>query len=111
MLNFILNKVIGSQNARLVKQLWPVVAQINAHEPAMKGLSDAGLRQKSDELKKRLRERIRQLGGGLTKEGKVSSGSDPGEDIDEDALKAERKRRLKVEEKALAEILPEAFAL
>ena len=104
MLHWVLNKVIGSQNARLIKDLWPVVARINAHEPAMQALSDAGLRQKSDELKKRLEERIRQLGGGLNLEGKVSS-------LDEDALKAERKRRLKTEEKALAEILPEAFAL
>ncbi len=115
MLNWVLNKVIGSQNARLVKQLWPAVAQVNAHEPAMKALSDAGLRQKSDELKKRLHERIEQLGGGLTRDGKVPVGSDPaGSDPDgfnEDAVKAERKRRLKAEEKALAEILPEAFAL
>ena len=110
MLHWVLNKVIGSQNARLIKDLWPLVARINAHEPAMRALSDAGLRQKSAELKKRLEERIRQLGGGLTQEGKVPVGSDP-DRPDEDALKAERKRRLKTEEKALAEILPEAFAL
>jgi preprotein translocase subunit SecA len=118
MLNWILNKVIGSQNARLVKQLVPVVAQVNAHEPAMQALDDAGLRRKSDELKKRLHERIEELGGGLTREGKVpltqpspQGGEGEGEGLDEDALKAERKRRLKNEEKALAEILPEAFAL
>jgi len=115
MLNWVLGKIVGSQNARLIKQLVPVVEQINSHEPAMKALSDAGLRQKSDELKKRLQERIRQLGGGLTKEGKVPVGSDPaGSDpvrFDEDALAQERKRRLKVEEKAMAEILPEVFAL
>ena len=103
MLNWVLNKFIGSQNARLVKHLWPVVAQVNVHEPAMKALDDAGLRRKSDELKKRLHDRIGQLGGGLTKEGKVPVGADPAEsDPDEDALKAERKRRLKTEEKAMA---------
>ena len=108
-MNWVLNKIIGSQNARLVKQLWPVVQQINAHEPAMKTLSGAGLRQKSEELKKRLHDRIRELGGGLTPDGKVPAGPDG--PLDEDEAVPERKRRLKAEEKALQEILPEAFAL
>ena len=112
MLNWVLNKFIGSQNARLVKHLWPIVAQINAHEPAMKVLDDAGLRRKSDELKKRLQDRIGQFGGGLTSQGKVpAAAAAEGSEPDEDALKAERKRLLKNEEKALVEILPEAFAL
>ena len=106
MLNWVLSQVIGSQNARLVKQLWPVVEQINAHEPAMKALSDDGLRQKSGELKKRLQDRIRELGGGLTPEGKA-----PDPSLDEDAAAGERKRLLKNEAKALEEILPEGFAL
>ena len=106
MLNWVLSKVVGSQNARLIKQLVPIVERINALEPEMQKLTEAGLRLKSGELKKRLQERIQQLGGGLTAEGKV-----PDTALDEDAAKQERKRLLKNEEQALQEILPEAFAL
>ncbi len=109
MMNWVINKIIGSQNARLVKQLWPMSREIGSHEPAMKSLSDAGLRQKSEELKKRLHGRVLELGGGLTPEGKAPAGPDG--PLEEDAVAPERKRRLKNEEKALLEILPEAFAL
>ena len=109
MLNWVLNKVIGSQNERIVKRLTPVVEQVNAVEPAMKGLSDAALQEKASELRQRLKSRIEELGGGLLPDGSVPLGEmDP---ADEDAIKAERKRRLKIEAQALEEILPETFAL
>ena len=91
MLNWVLDKVIGSQNARLVKRLWPVVERINAYELAMKALDDAGLRRKSGELKQRLCDRIRELGGGLAPDGKVPP--DPGQPFDDDQIAQERKRR------------------
>ena len=109
MLTWITEKIIGSQNAREIKQLAPMVEQINALEPALLNLTDDQLLEKSQELKTRLRERIVELGGGLTTHGAVPP--DAAEGMNEDALKEERKRRLKVEERALKEILPEAFAL
>ena len=75
----------------------------------MKELSDAGLRQKSEELRAKLKKRIEELGGGLNPDGSVPVPE--GEQLSEDGLLQERKRRLKVEEKALWEVLPEAFAL
>ena len=56
MINFILQKIFGTQNTRTLKQLWPVVAQVNALEPEIQKLSDAELRAKTDEFKKRLAE-------------------------------------------------------
>ncbi|MBI3322714.1 MAG: preprotein translocase subunit SecA, partial [Candidatus Omnitrophica bacterium] len=135
MLNWVVDKIIGSQNARELKQLAPAVERINALEPGLKELSMADLRAKSDELRKRLLARIAELGGGLTPqgtvpaeaqdapkqgatgEGRAVSGPSDGighwepDVVDEDALKRERKRRLKVEEQAMWEFLPEAFAL
>ncbi|HEX4119492.1 MAG TPA: preprotein translocase subunit SecA [Verrucomicrobiae bacterium] len=69
MLNFIIKKIVGSQNDRKVKKMRPLVAKILAAEPAVESLSDDDLRQKTaawkaelsqiqdhDELAKRLEE-------------------------------------------------------
>ncbi len=56
MINFILKKIFGTQNTRTLKQLWPIVAQVNSFEPAVQKLTDAELRAKTDEFRKRLAE-------------------------------------------------------
>ncbi|HEY3899836.1 MAG TPA: preprotein translocase subunit SecA [Chthoniobacter sp.] len=76
MINWILKKIIGSKNARLVKSLRPVVAQINELEVQYQKLSDEELKAKATAWK----ERISKI-----------------EDENE-------------QQKALDEILPEAFA-
>jgi preprotein translocase subunit SecA len=54
MIGQLLAKVIGTQNERELKRLRPLVADINALEPSIQPLSDAQLRTKTDEFKKRL---------------------------------------------------------
>ena len=54
MLNNVLAKVFGTSNERAVKKLLPVVAQINAFEPAMQALTDEELRAKTVEFKARI---------------------------------------------------------
>jgi preprotein translocase subunit SecA len=81
-----LTKVFGSANERLLKRLWPVVAVINQLEPKVQAMSDEQLRAKTGELRARLAERLK--------------GS---EDLDPKALK-------ELEQEALDELLPEAFA-
>ncbi len=54
MLNSILTKFVGSKNDRLMKQLRPAVAQINALEPETEKLSDEQLVAKKDEFRQRL---------------------------------------------------------
>ena len=46
-------RIFGSRNQRLLRQYAPVVDAINALEPALEKLSDAQLREKTAELKKR----------------------------------------------------------
>src|SRR3569832_2222855 len=50
----LLSKVIGSRNERLVKRMHGTVQEINALEPAIAKLSDAELRAKTDEFRKRV---------------------------------------------------------
>src|ERR1700691_5492663 len=54
MINWIIKKVIGSKNARLVKSLRPTVARINALEAEYQKLSNEDLRAKTAEWKERL---------------------------------------------------------
>jgi len=83
--NKVVAKVFGTSNEREVKRIMPLVEQINALEPAMKKLTDAELRAKTDEFRQRIRERV-----------------DAIEDADE------KDQELKA---VLDELLPEAFAV
>jgi len=50
----LLNKVFGSRNERLVKRMYGMVQSINALEDTLAKLSDADLRAKTDEFRRRL---------------------------------------------------------
>jgi preprotein translocase subunit SecA len=54
MLDTLLAKVVGTQNARELKRLRPIVAEVNALEPAIKALPDEKLRDKTAEFRHRL---------------------------------------------------------
>src|SRR3982751_4687627 len=54
MLDTLLAKVVGTQNERELKRLRPIVAQVNALEPAIKALRDEQLRAKTIELRQRV---------------------------------------------------------
>src|SRR5437764_4908249 len=54
MISVILRAVFGTKHERAVKRMMPVVQQINALEPEMQRLDDAGLAAKTDELRKRV---------------------------------------------------------
>jgi len=83
--NAIVAKVFGTKNEREVKRLTPSVVQINALEPQMQALTDAQLRAKTEEFRRRLAERVESI-----------------EDDDD---------RRAAENQFLDEILPEAFAV
>ncbi|HEX3281125.1 MAG TPA: preprotein translocase subunit SecA [Pyrinomonadaceae bacterium] len=81
----LLTKVFGSSNQRFLKSVEPIVAEINALEPAIKKLSDEQLRNRTAEFKQQLQAAVA------------------------GARDAEERKRL--ERETLDEILPEAFAL
>jgi preprotein translocase subunit SecA len=54
MLNFIMKRIIGTQNERELKKLTPLVARINSYEAEIQKLSDGELRLKTDKFKERV---------------------------------------------------------
>ncbi len=50
-----LNKFFGSRDERLLKKLDPILAQVNGFESSLETLSDAALKEKTIEFKKRLK--------------------------------------------------------
>src|SRR5688572_31686823 len=58
MIQDVLKKIFGSRNERLLKQYGRSVRQINALEAEVSKLSDEALRAKTEELRKRVQDRI-----------------------------------------------------
>jgi len=54
MVKWILQKIVGSKNAREVKRLWPIVQRVNEFEAEYQKLSDAQLLAKTAEFKQRV---------------------------------------------------------
>ncbi|MCM8761116.1 MAG: preprotein translocase subunit SecA [Candidatus Omnitrophica bacterium] len=54
MIGYILKKVIGTQNERLIRELRPIVEKINSLEPEVSVLSDTDLKAKTDIFKERI---------------------------------------------------------
>jgi len=112
LINTLIGKVFGTKNERVVKSLMPQVAAINALEPEMQKLTDAELRAKTDEFRKRIEERMSRFGGG---NGNPPPENDSGAES-EDADDLDRQKRIEKEQydalqEALDEILVEAFAV
>jgi preprotein translocase subunit SecA len=90
-------KVFGTKNERDIKRLMPRVEAINALEPEIEKLSDEQLRAKTDQFRRRLRERLSHIA------------DEP--DADPERRKQIEEERGKVLNEALEEILVEAFAV
>ena len=58
MINQLLGKVFGTKNERVIKALMPKVQAINALEPQIQKLTDDELRDKTDEFRQRIQERL-----------------------------------------------------
>ena len=53
MVSKLLSRIFGSRNERLLKRMYRTVDEINGYETKSSALSDAELRAKTDELRKR----------------------------------------------------------
>ena len=119
-----LARIFGTANERIIKKLWPVVAEINALEPSIKALSDDELRAKTREFRTRIAQRVAEQTGGIEKriteirdrikEADAAGDKEGLENAKADLRSAEDEKAadLKTTERAaLDEILPEAFAV
>ena len=99
MINSLIAKVFGTHNEREVKKLQPRVERINALEPEVRKLTDAELRAKTEEFRRRVQERL-----ALLQEPKE-------EELDADRRKLWEKEQYDAIEEVLDTILEEAFAV
>lgn len=106
MINYILKKIMGTQNERALKPLAPVVESINSLEPEISKLPDASLKAKTVEFRNKIRERLEGYKGEAKElEEALKSSTSPEE-------KERIKRRLKeLKNKIFDGLLPEAFAV
>ncbi|MBI2104293.1 MAG: SEC-C domain-containing protein [Candidatus Omnitrophica bacterium] len=104
MVNWLLQKVIGTYHERECKRLWPIVERINRLEPEIRKLTDAGLQAKTAEFK----QRISQALAGHTF---LTPASPEWYERNHDEREALRKARRAVQQRALDALLPEAFAV
>ena len=81
----VLTKVFGSSNERFLKAIRPAIVRINEWEPEIQALSDDELRARTEKFKQQIADAVK------------------------DARTKEERKRL--EQEALEEILPEAFAV
>jgi preprotein translocase subunit SecA len=99
--------LFGSRNDRLVRELLPIVEEINGLEPKLERLSDAALGERTEELRKTLKEALKDEGATKILEDafqlRLNARS-------AEAVELEKKYR-EIEQKCLDDILPEAFAL
>src|SRR5580700_1777737 len=104
LINTLLGKVFGTKNERVVKALMSQVVAINALEPQIQKLTDAELRAKTQEFRRRIQERLARF-----KDAQAEEENDAEPDVD-------RQKRLEKEQydalqEVLNELLVEAFAV
>ena len=106
MINYILKKIVGTQNERIVKLLRPTVEAVNSFEHAISRLSDAELRAKTDEFKARIVERRKDYADRMREmEERFKNAASPDE-------KEKIKRKLRdLKNEIFVDVLPEAFAV
>ena len=106
MFAWILKKIVGTKNQRVLRSLRPLVAQINEIEREYQSLSDEALRAKTDEFKRRFHEAYGPVHAEFERD--LEAADDP-------ETKAEVRSRWKArlrrtEQDALDALLPEAYA-
>jgi len=99
MVGLILKKILGTQNERYLKKLWPAVHEANGFEAGVSKLTDSQLKAKTDEFRTRLKEKMKEF-------------EDRSQEFEGGPEKEQYEKELKAkEQEALDEILPEAFAV
>ena len=111
LINTLLGKVFGTKNERVVKALMPQVAAINALEPQIQKLTDAELRAKTDEFRRRIQERLARFKDARAAEVAAKAEEENDAEPDVDRQKRLEKEQYNALQEVLNEILVEAFAV
>jgi len=104
MINWVLQKLIGTYHERECKRLWPVVERVNRLEPEIQRLTDEQLRTKTEELRARLH-------GQSASHQLISPASPEWYQRSHDERLVLRRQRRTLQQRVLDALLPEAFAV
>ncbi|MFA6321445.1 MAG: preprotein translocase subunit SecA [Candidatus Omnitrophota bacterium] len=106
MINYILKKIIGTQNERAIRHLKPIVEQINLLEPQISKLSDDALKAKTAEFKAKIALKRKDYQDELN--GLEEAFKDSASPAEKEKIK---KKARDVKNKIFEDVLPEAFAV
>lgn len=112
-LNTVLKSFLGDKNAKDLKEVKKVVAKIKTVESGIQSLTDDGLRDKTAEFKEKIKTATAKFTTQIeeTKEQIKNSTNVDEKEALFTKIETLKKESYEVEEKVLAEVLPEAFAL
>ncbi|HEX2866302.1 MAG TPA: preprotein translocase subunit SecA [Ignavibacteriales bacterium] len=113
MLNNLIKKIFGDKHTKNLKELWPIVEEINEEYEKLKDLSDDELRGKTAQFKEKLQTETAELRSRID-ELKESLKSNEGDEDRQPVYDELEKLEEELDEKyegILDEILPEAFAV
>ncbi len=106
MLSWVLKKIVGTKNQRVLRRLRPLVAQINEIERQYQALSDEAIRDKTDEFRRRFHEAYDPVHAEFERD--LADADDPERTAE---VRSRWKQRLhRAEQDALDALLPEAYA-
>ena len=112
-LNTVLKSFLGDKNAKDLKEVKKVVTKVKSVESGIQSLSDDGLRDKTAEFKDKIKTATANF---TSQREQIKEQIKDSTNVDEKEalftkIETLKKESYDVEEKVLAEILPEAFAL
>jgi preprotein translocase subunit SecA len=115
MFNFLSKLLGGSKSEKDVKQIRPIVEEINKHFLAYRSLDNDALRGKTLEFRQRIREHLTEIDLEIAALNSKAEALDPADIVGKDDIYQEvdrlRKKRNEQIEESLKAILPEAFAV
>ena len=115
MFNFLSKLLGGSKSEKDVKQIRPIVEEINKHFLAYRSLDNDALRGKTLEFRQRIREHLTEIDQEIAALNSKAEALDPADIVGKDDIYQEvdrlRKKRNEKIEESLKAILPEAFAV
>ncbi len=115
MFNFLSKLLGGSKSEKDVKQIRPIVEEINKHFLSYRSLDNDALRGKTLEFRQRIREHLTEIDQEIAALNSKAEALDPADIVGKDDIYQEvdrlRKKRNEQLEESLKAILPEAFAV
>lgn len=115
MFNFLSKLLGGSKSEKDVKQIRPIVEEINKHFLSYRSLDNDGLRGKTLEFRQRIREHLTNIDQEIASLNSKAEALDTADIVGKDDIYQEvdrlRKKRNEQIEEVLKAILPEAFAV